>query len=82
MIREIYKLKKYQKEFKLAHPDYFPFDGITVFCGVQGSGKTLSAVRYVVDLLYMYPKCKCVSNLIINDDNLQDRIIPWNGLES
>lgn len=82
MVKEIIKLKKYEKQFKLEHPDYFPLDGITVFCGVQGSGKTLSAVRYVIDLAYKYPKCKIVSNLTINDTNLQDRIISWNGLET
>lgn len=82
MIKQIIKLKKYQKEFKLTHPNYFPYDGITVFCGVQGSGKTLSAVRYVVDLMHSFPCCKLVTNLIINDDSIKDRVIMWDGLDS
>lgn len=82
MIRQILALKKYNKDFKLKHPDYFPYDGITVFCGVQGSGKTLSAVKYVRDLLLQYPKCICISNVIINDDNICDRVFEWQGEKS
>lgn len=82
MLKEIYKLKKYEKQFKLDNPNYFPYDGITVFCGVQGSGKTLSAVRYVVDLMHKFPKCKLCTNLTINDESLNERVINWDGLNS
>lgn len=82
MIKQILELRKYNKDFKLNHPDYFKEDGITVFCGVQGAGKTLSAVRYCVDLLEAYPKSILVSNVQINREDLKNRIIKWNGLES
>ena len=58
---------KYEKNFKNLHPDYFKPDGIIVFTGPQGSGKTLSAVRYVYNLTQMYPKCRVISNLHLND---------------
>ena len=43
---------KYKRDFRKKNPTYFEPDGILVFCGPQGSGKTLSAVRYVLCLLY------------------------------
>lgn len=49
------------------HPDYFDPDGLCVFIGPQGSGKTLSAVQYVQKLLSSYPKCILVSNLQLRD---------------
>ena len=45
----------YKKEFKRSHPEYFDPDGIIVFCGAQGQGKTISAVSYVLRLIRKYP---------------------------
>lgn len=50
---------KYLKE----NPDYFDPDGIWVFCGSQGQGKTLSAVQTVLELHKAYPKALICSNL-------------------
>ena len=36
----------YKMRFRKEHPDFFDPCGLMVFCGPQGSGKTLSAVRY------------------------------------
>ena len=52
-----------KRRFNKEHPDYFLPDGLVVFTGPQGSGKTLSAVNYVEKLINMYPKAKIVSNL-------------------
>ena len=35
----------YSTKYLMQNPNYFRPDGIWVFCGPQGSGKTLSAVR-------------------------------------
>ena len=56
---------KYNIKFKKEHPDWFYPDGIIVFSGPQGSGKTLSAVRYIDRLLQAYPKALLCSNVII-----------------
>ena len=37
---------RYKAEFRREHPTYFDPEGLLVFCGPQGSGKTLSAVQY------------------------------------
>lgn len=56
---------KFKRDFKKSHPDYFYPDGLVVFCGSQGSGKTLSAVSYVKKLMLTYPKAILVSNVSI-----------------
>ena len=57
----------YKHRFRKEHPDYFSPDGLVIFTGPQGSGKTLSAVNYVEKLIKMYPKAKIVSNLLLID---------------
>ena len=49
---------KYKIAFFREHPDYFLPDGLLVFTGAQGSGKSMSAVNYVVNLMDMYPRCR------------------------
>lgn len=56
---------QYKQEFRLAHPEYFDPEGLLIFCGPQGSGKTLSAVQYCQKILERYPACKFVSNVEI-----------------
>lgn len=58
---------RYRVQFTREHPDYFDPDGLLIFVGSQGSGKTLSAVNYVYRLLEAYPECKLVSNLALRD---------------
>ena len=56
---------KYKRAFRKANLRIFEPDGILVFCGPQGSGKTLSAVRYVLDLLRAFPHAILCSNVKI-----------------
>lgn len=58
---------KYKLKFIKEHPDYFYPDGLVVFTGPQGTGKTLSAVNYVENLLKAYPKSLLVTNLSLNN---------------
>lgn len=59
----------YKKEFKRAHPEYFDPDGIIVFCGAQGQGKTISAVSYVLRLIRKYPDVVICSNVSFQDQS-------------
>ncbi|MEG0094172.1 MAG: ATP-binding protein [Erysipelotrichaceae bacterium] len=63
----IFKYFKSRFMFAKQNPNYFVPDGLTIFVGPQGSGKTLSAVQYVKKVLKDYPKCKLVTNIFIND---------------
>lgn len=58
---------KYKYDLRKDDPTYFNADGLIVFTGAQGSGKTLSAVKYVCELMEYYPNAKLVTNILIND---------------
>ncbi|GGB87077.1 ATP-binding protein [Glycocaulis alkaliphilus] len=59
--------------------DVFTPSGLCCFCGVQGSGKTLSAVLYLKRLMTLFPKSICVSNISLNF--YTDRVQPYTGVE-
>lgn len=52
------------------------------FVGPQGAGKTLSAVQYVKDLTWIYPKCKLVTNVDIKGLNPVVEVIEYTGIDS
>lgn len=62
-VLSIFKTLEWRYQFNLEHPNYFHPDGLIVFVGPQGSGKTLSAVNYVRNLIEKYPKALIVTNL-------------------
>ena len=53
--------------FKKANPFFFRDIGTMIFCGCQGSGKTLSAVNYVYNLFDLYPYMILVTNVALRD---------------
>ena len=56
---------RYKLDFRREHPGYFDPEGLLVFCGPQGSGKTLSAVQYCQKIIKQYPGCLFCSNVEI-----------------
>ena len=62
-ISYFFQLLKYNRDFNKNNPTYFRPDGLLVFCGGQGTGKTLSAVNYVYNLAAIYPKALIVTNV-------------------
>lgn len=64
---DIFKRYKYLKDFHASHPNYFNPIGTMIFCGKQGKGKTLSAVKYVCNILDKYPYAILVTNVAISD---------------
>lgn len=69
---------KYLRELKRKR---FPYHGVYCFCGKQGSGKTLSAVRVVSNIYLDYKDVYLVTNISINTDILshipKENIIPF-----
>lgn len=76
------KTIKYNRKFRKEHPYYFHSDGLICFVGPQGSGKTLSAVNYIYNLMERYPRCKLITNVMLKDypiDNI--RVFRFTGNE-
>ena len=72
---------KHNHDFFLSHPDYFRPEGLLVFCGEQGSGKTLSAVQYVKRLCESYPKAILCTNVQIMGLPEEMQVVEYDGLE-
>lgn len=73
---------KYRRSFALEHPEFFPIDGIAVFSGPQGSGKTLSMVRFARDLMDAFPGLLVCSNVDFNESRYKGRVVPFEGIDS
>lgn len=73
---------KYKWDFYHEHPEYFHPYGLTVFCGPQGSGKTLSATSMTRRILREYPDCLFCSNMSLTGDLYGHEVIPWEGVSS
>lgn len=65
--------------FYRENPFYFEPCGNWVFCGSQGSGKTLSAVKALKQLLKEYPAAKVCTNIDVK--GLDCPIIPFTDYE-
>lgn len=65
--------------FARDNPDYFYPAGIWVFCGPQGSGKTLSAVQCLKKMCLEYPKAIVCSNIDIK--GIDNEVIPFTDYE-
>ena len=70
---------RYKHDFRQQHPDYFDPDGLAIFVGGQGTGKTLSAVNYAytecIRLQSLYAR-ECEVNLRLQDV-LREHGIPF-----
>lgn len=80
--KNLIDLAKYKRNFRKENPEYFYPEGLLVFCGSQGSGKTLSAVQYVKKLCIEYPRAVLVTNTKINGLPAHTAVVPYNGIES
>lgn len=45
------------------NPDFFPYQGLIIFEGRQGQGKTISAIQFARQMQKEYKKAKCMTNL-------------------
>lgn len=72
----------YNREFRKMHPEYFEPDGLLVFCGAQGAGKTLSAVQYVRRLVKRYPEAILCTNVEIKGLPEDTHVVEYDGIDS
>ncbi len=73
---------RHKQAFRQGHPEYFDLEGLLVFCGPQGSGKTLSAVQYCRKVLERYPACKFVTNVNIEGLPEETEVIEYDGIDT
>ena len=59
-------------------PDFFRYQGLIIFEGRQGSGKTSSMIQFAREMQEEYPKCKCLSNLNYKKQDIE--LDHWNKL--
>lgn len=66
--------KQFVEDIFNKSPDFFSYQGLVIFEGRQGSGKTISMVKFMQDMQYEYPLAKCITNLDYKneDDKLKD----------
>lgn len=55
--------KQFAKDFFSRSPEYFRHQGVVVFCGRQGSGKTVALVEQTQCWQNEYPLCHVIGNL-------------------
>ena len=61
--------KQFVEDLFNKDPEFFRHQGLIIFEGRQGSGKTCSMVKYIMDMQKEYPLAKCTTNLAyINED--------------
>lgn len=77
----VFKVIKHNTAFLAEHPDYFKPEGLMIFCGEQGSGKTLSAVQYVKKLCYAYPQAILCTNVDIKGLPPETKVIEYDGID-
>ena len=80
-LKDLIEKIKYDRKFRKEHPEYFDPDGLMVFCGGQGSGKTLSAVKYIDKLCQIYPNVVVVSNIKLDLVHYDKEIIEYQSIE-
>ena len=54
------------RDFYNRNPDAMKIHGIYMFCGEQGSGKTIAAIQFLRENLMKHPKIKIKSNISID----------------
>lgn len=77
----IISVARHNSAFRRLHPEYFDPEGLLIFCGEQGSGKTLSAVQYVKKLCYAYPDAILCSNVHIEGLPETTKVVEYDGLD-
>lgn len=63
--------RQYAADMFNMKPDFFRPQGLIIFTGRQGNGKTSALMQYAIDLLDTYPKAKCISNTKFKYQNEQ-----------
>lgn len=67
-------------KIKNRDPNEMSVTGINIFCGPQGSGKSLSMIHYAKEIIKDYPKAIIVTNIEFNFE-CPNEVIQYQGFE-
>lgn len=70
--------RRYVKDLYERKPDFFKPQGLIIFTGRQGNGKSAALFQYAIDMLDTYPKAKCLSNIAFAYQN--EKLKHWKQL--
>ena len=70
--------RRYVDDLYKRQPDFFRPQGLIIFTGRQGNGKTTALMQYAIDLLDAYPKARCLSNTKFAYQN--EKLVHWKQL--
>jgi len=70
--------RAYVKDLFDTDPDFFKYQGLVIYTGAQGQGKTISMVRDIMRMQEEYPRCKCITNLSYKYED--DALTDWHQL--
>lgn len=70
--------KRMVKDYFLYDKDAFSYQGLIIFEGRQGYGKTIAMTKYLIDLQNKFPLMKCITNYGYEKQN--DELIHWKQL--
>lgn len=70
--------KRFIADLYAMEPGFFKPKGIHMFCGEQGSGKTIAAVEMMTRLQKMYPASKTITNFGLTTET--DELTDWHQL--
>ena len=70
--------RRYVRDMYEREPDFFHPQGIHMFCGEQGCGKTIACVEMMLRFQKVYPKAKMITNFGVTSEN--DELVKWQQL--
>lgn len=70
--------KRYISDLYEREPDFFRPQGIHMFCGEQGCGKTIACVEMMLRYQKMYPASKMITNFGVTTED--DELVKWQQL--
>ncbi len=72
--------KRYAKDIVERDPDFFRHQGLVVYTGRQGRGKSIALVQHAMQMQKEYPKSKVISNLAYAYED--EPLLHWKQLVS
>ena len=70
--------RRYVLDIYERDPDFFQAQGIHMFCGPQGCGKTMACVEMMLRLQKMFPKSRMITNFGVTSED--DELTQWQQL--